>query len=272
MIAFATVLSMLKLLEMPYSGSVTVASMLPILIISYRHGIGMGLGSGLVYAVIQQLLGLNSLSYVTGWQSILAVILLDYIIAFTLVGLGGIFRGKIAKNTENAEKRQSTEFAMGMLFVCVLRYLCHTVSGATVWAGISIPTKAALIYSIGYNATYMIPETIVNITVAVFIGSAIDFSRDIPMPMKKLSANEKKYITSSAVLSLISKLLFIVTVIADTLLVFAHMQDPNDGKFTFEYIKEANIAAILTVSGIGVVLSAALYVLSRCFAKKARNI
>ena len=79
MVALSTVLSILKIVEMPYGGSVTVASMLPMIILSYRQGMGWGLGSGAVYAALQQLLGLNSLSYVTGWQSVLAVILLDYI-------------------------------------------------------------------------------------------------------------------------------------------------------------------------------------------------
>ena len=70
MIALATVLSMVKLAELPYGGSITIASMLPIAIIAYRRGMGWGLGSAFVYAVIQQLLGLNSLSYVTTWQSV----------------------------------------------------------------------------------------------------------------------------------------------------------------------------------------------------------
>ena len=62
MVALATVLSIFKLIEMPYGGSVTIASMLPMVILAYRNGIGWGLGSGLVYAAIQQLLGLNDLS------------------------------------------------------------------------------------------------------------------------------------------------------------------------------------------------------------------
>ena len=92
MVALATVLSLLKIIELPYGGSVTVASMLPMIILAYRHGLGWGFGAGVVYAALQQLLGLNNLSYVTGWQSVLAVIMLDYIVAFTVVGLGGIFR------------------------------------------------------------------------------------------------------------------------------------------------------------------------------------
>ena len=76
MIAFATVLSLFKLVEMPYGGSITPASMFPILIVSYRHGARSGFLSALVFAVIQQLLGLNNLTYVTGWVSVVAVIIL----------------------------------------------------------------------------------------------------------------------------------------------------------------------------------------------------
>ena len=92
MIALATVLSLLKLADLPYGGSVTLASMLPIALIAYRNGLGWGLGSGLAYGVLQQLLGLKTLTYVTGAGSVIAVILLDYIIAFTVMGLAGIFR------------------------------------------------------------------------------------------------------------------------------------------------------------------------------------
>ena len=91
-IALGTVLSILKIAELPYGGSITLASMLPILLLSYRHGVRWGLGGGLVYGVLQQLLGLNNLSYFTTWQSVLAIIFLDYVLAFAVVGLGGIFR------------------------------------------------------------------------------------------------------------------------------------------------------------------------------------
>ncbi|MBE6645692.1 MAG: energy-coupled thiamine transporter ThiT, partial [Ruminococcaceae bacterium] len=125
MIALATVLSIFKIIEMPYGGSVTIASMLPMVILAYRHGLGWGIGAGAVYAVLQQLLGLNTLSYVTGWQSVVAVIMLDYIVAFTVVGLGGIFK-KISKS-------QRAALAYGSLLVSLLRYACHVISGATVW-------------------------------------------------------------------------------------------------------------------------------------------
>ena len=170
MIALASALSFFPILKMPYGGSVTFASMLPIILIAYRNGIGWGLGSGFAFAFIQQMLGLDNLSYVSTWQSVLAVIILDYALAFVVLGLGGIFRGKL--------KNQSVEMVLGTVFVCAIRYLCHVISGATVWAGISIPTKAALIYSIGYNATYMIPEVIVTAVVAYYVASMIDFRKE----------------------------------------------------------------------------------------------
>ncbi len=95
LIALATILSLIKLVDLPYGGSITIASMFPIVILSYRFGLRWGCAAGLVYGIIQQLTGLSSLSYVTTWQSIVAVILLDYVIAYAVTGLGGIFRGRI---------------------------------------------------------------------------------------------------------------------------------------------------------------------------------
>ena len=97
LIAIASVLSIIKIIEMPYGGSVTIASMLPIIIIAYKYGAGWGLSSGLIFAVIQQLMGLKKLSYGTSWPAVVAIILLDYIIAFTVAGLGGVFRKDVYK-------------------------------------------------------------------------------------------------------------------------------------------------------------------------------
>ena len=120
MISLGTVLSIFKIVELPYGGSVTIASMLPVIILAYRHGLGWGLGSGAVYAVLQQLLGLNNLSYVSGWQSIVAVIALDYVAAFAVVGLGGVFRG---------QKNKTLGIVLCVVLALSLRYVAHTMSG-----------------------------------------------------------------------------------------------------------------------------------------------
>ncbi|MCQ2414322.1 MAG: energy-coupled thiamine transporter ThiT, partial [Clostridia bacterium] len=75
MMALATVLSLFKVVQLPYGGSVTAASMLPLVVLSYRHGTKWGLGAGICYGIRQQLIDLGTLSYVTTWQSVVAVIL-----------------------------------------------------------------------------------------------------------------------------------------------------------------------------------------------------
>ena len=129
MVALSTVLSLIKIIDMPYGGSVTVASMLPIVIAVYRHGASWGLGAALVNSAIQLLLGMNNLSYFTTWQSVVAIILLDYVLAFGVFALSGIFR--------KVEKRQNYALIYGVILASLLRYLCHTIAGATVWAGIN---------------------------------------------------------------------------------------------------------------------------------------
>lgn len=218
LVALATVLSILKIAELPYGGSITLASMFPILLLSYRHGVCWGLGGGFVYAVLQQLLGLNNLSYFTTWQSILAIIFLDYIIAFAVVGLGGIFRRVVS--------HQALSLGTGAFFVCVLRYLCHVVSGATVWAGLSIPDSAALAYSLIYNATYMIPETIVLVAVAYYLGTLLDFRRDQPVRLVR-----EKNAPEANVLSLLAGVFALIGVVVDVSLIFPRLQNGETGEF-----------------------------------------
>ena len=104
MVAFAVILSLLKILELPYGGSVTVCSMLPILIIAYRHGVGFGSFTALVYGVVQMLLGMKNVLYFTTPLSIAAVIVLDYILAFAALGLGGTFRKVVRRQAAALEE------------------------------------------------------------------------------------------------------------------------------------------------------------------------
>ena len=256
MIALATVLSLIKIVDLPYGGSVTIASMLPVAIIAYRHGLGWGLGSGLVYGAIQQLTGLNTLSWVTGWQSILAVVLLDYIIAFTVIGFAGVFR-KVVNN-------QAAALSLGCILVCVLRYACHVVSGATVWAGLSIPTQAVLGYSFIYNATYMIPETIVMVVAAIYIGSTVDLRSQMPTRMASSAKSANNWALP------VAGLVAAVAVIFDTAQIFSHLQDAETGEFAITQINEINWLMIIIVTVAAAVLSAVLVAIRSASAKKAQ--
>ena len=272
MVALATVLSMLKLIEMPYGGSVTLASMLPIVIAAYRHGVGTGLASGFTFAVIQQLLGLNNLSYVSGWQSVVAVILLDYVLAFTVLGLGGIFRGKLDTLVPDSSKRQGAELATGMVFVCILRYLCHTVAGATVWAGLSIPSGAALAYSLGYNATYMIPEAMVSTLAIAYLGERVDFSRAVPQRFAPANGvSSQRGSGACELLGHISTLIAVFAIAFDTLIIAPKLQDAETGAFTFEYLSEVNWWLIIAISALSVAAICSLLVVKRRTERKDKK-
>lgn len=249
MIALSTVFSLIKLVDMPYGGSVTIASMLPIVIAAYRHGFLWGLGTALTNSLIQLLLGINNLSYFSTWQSIVAIILLDYVVAFGVFALSGLFR--------KIEKRQNLAFLYGILLASVLRYVCHVISGATVWAGLSIPTGAALIYSLSYNATYMVPETIVLIALGVYLASVIDFGAQYPTRVKTQKLDKVEVYTM-----IFGWFMLIATMITDIILVAPYLQDPESGEFVFTYLGDVNYVKLAVVSVVGVAMSVALFVIS----------
>ena len=245
MIALATVLSLFPLADLPYGGSITIAAMLPIIIISYRHGLSWGFGSGFVFGIIQQLLGLKNLSYFTTWQSIVVLVLFDYIIAYAVCGIGGIFRHSI--------KSQACGLMLGSALTCILRYLCHVLSGATIWAGLSIPTQAALGYSLIYNATYMLPEMIIMIAVSLWLGSSLDFRTETPIRMQR-SKTEK----TSPLLPLLSGLCLTGAAVYDIVAVFTHLQDAETGEFTVTQLGAVNWTTVIIVTLVGIIAAAAL--------------
>ena len=248
MIALSTVFSLIKIIDMPYGGSVTIASMLPIVIAAYRHGFLWGLGTALTNSVIQLLLGINNLSYFSTWQSIVAIILLDYVVAFGVFAISGLFR--------RIEKRQNIAFLYGILASSVLRYVCHVISGATVWAGLSIPDNAALLYSLSYNATYMLPETIVLVAIGVYLASVIDFRAQYPTRMKTERLDKVEVYTS-----IFAWLMLIATIVVDIVLVSPYLQDPDSGEFVFSHLGDVDYITLSIVSSVGILMSVALFVI-----------
>ena len=153
-IALSTVLSeLIPSFSLPFGGSVTLFSMVPVCLIGIMFGVKWGILSNLIYGGIQLIFGAGNLAYATWWGAAVAIILFDYIIAYGVLGFTGIFK-KIVKNTALAG-------VLGALFVCVLRYACHFITGVTVWREIA-DLWGAVWYSITYNATYMIPEMIIT--------------------------------------------------------------------------------------------------------------
>ena len=177
--------------EMPFGGQVTLASMLPMVLISYRHGVKWGLVAGVAYAFIQMALGARTVAaafqpgYFGDGRMLLNAFLmcaLDYLLAFTLLGLGGIFRNRI--------KRPGIALACGSVVALGARYLAHVLSGYILFAGWAewfftqdgfpgfgltlvenlSPGVLGLVYSLCYNAMYMVPEMIITAMAAALLG------------------------------------------------------------------------------------------------------
>ena len=255
MIAFATVLSIVKIVDMPYGGSVTACSMLPLLIIAYRYGTKWGLLTSFTYGVIQMFLGMDNLSYATSFWAAIAIILLDYFVAFVVLGLGGLFR-KITKT-------QGQALCAASVVTGFLRYLCHTISGCTVWAGMALPTKDALIYSLSYNLTYMLPEIIVLATGAVLVSRLLDFSQaDIKRIVVKKSTS-----VAAVVLSAVADVALVASVIVSIVFIAPYLQ-AEDGTFILKGILLVNWTPVLIALGCGVAAFAVLFVISNAIKKK----
>ena len=162
MIALGTVLANIKIYELPNGGSITLFSMLPFILISFRHGVKWGLFTGFVNSLLQMMLGFSS-PLAPSLPLLVGTILLDYVLAFTLLGLAGA----IAKPFSN----RLVGVAVGTAAVCVLRFLCSFLSGVLIWGNLS-DGLPAWIYSLTYNGSYMLPETILTTVAAVLICKA----------------------------------------------------------------------------------------------------
>lgn len=156
MLALALVLNWVSkpiFANMPNGGSVTLG-MFPILLYAHRWGVGRGLLMGLGYGLIDMIFDGG---YAWGWQSML----LDYLLAFTALGLGGLFRGK------------AWGIFPGIAVGCLARFAVHHLSGITIYK-ILVPTEVAgfgvfqnpHLYSLVYNGVYMVPNTLIALVIA----------------------------------------------------------------------------------------------------------
>ena len=177
--------------EMPFGGQVTLVSMLPVVLISYRHGVKWGLVSGLAYAMIEMAIGAKTVTaaFQPGYfgdgvmlGNALVMCMLDYLVAYTMLGLGGIFRSRI--------ENRGAALACGALVALGARYVAHILSGYILFSGWAewfftqdgfplwgaglvsslSPELLGLVYSVVYNGMYMIPEMVLTAIAAVLVG------------------------------------------------------------------------------------------------------
>ena len=179
---------------MPFGGQLTLVSMLPIVLISYRHGVRWGLTAGFAYALVQMALGADTVSaafqpgyFGDGTMIGNAVIMcaLDYILAYTLLGLGGLFRNKIANS--------GLSLMLGSIVALGCRYIAHILSGYILfsgwaewfftqegfyaWGATLVERLSAdmlgFVYSVVYNGMYMVPEIILTAIAAWLLNQLL---------------------------------------------------------------------------------------------------
>lgn len=163
LIALATVLAFVsKVIPVQFlqGGSVTIASMVPIIVISLKLGTKWGLISGVTYGCIQMLMGFYPAPTPT-FINMALVVLLDYIIAFGVLGLASFFYKMCGKNNFG--------IAFSGFMVTLLRYVCHIFSGILIWGVYAEEGQTVLTYSLLYNGGYMIPEIIITTIVLVLL-------------------------------------------------------------------------------------------------------
>ncbi len=196
MIAVAIVLELVSkavIPELPFGGQITIVSMLPIILVSWKYGVGRGIFTGLAYSIVEMMLGARIVSgafnpanedyYLGSLGNAFLMIIFDYIIAFAVLGLAGIYKKAI--------KNSTASLTLGATTVVTLRYISHIISGYILygsWAewfftqdgfyswGADIVAKysgstLSLVYSIIYNGIYMIPEIIFTTIVAAIISN-----------------------------------------------------------------------------------------------------
>lgn len=203
LLALAVILSLVKVFELPFGGSVTLVSMMPIVLISYIYGVKWGIGAAFIYSVLQILTGMNVVSafFLPGDSQMavpaaMGVCLFDYVLAYGALGFGGIFKNKFRNRT--------TELVLGTITALLLRYVMHIISGAIffgTWAewffadstglariaffkpfcdfvmGSMKGVGLALFYSVVYNGAYMIPEIIITVIVTPIIYKVMVLSK-----------------------------------------------------------------------------------------------
>ena len=166
-IALSYALSYVKFFSMPQGGSVTFASLLPIMIYAYMFGVRKGVACGIIYGALQFLQSPQA------YQPL--QILIDYPIAFGFIGFAGILRGVLP----NTKIHRIVEFSIGATIAVCLRYFSHILSGACVFYSWMPDTYSnPWIYSLAYNS-YVLVDLAIVLIAGVFVLFNNSFSNQM---------------------------------------------------------------------------------------------
>ena len=161
MVAIATVLGYIPLFRMPQGGTITLGNMIPLVLVSFRHGLSWGVLTGGSYGIINMLLDLKNIFYATTIWAMLGVIFLDYLLSYAIIGFACFLAKPIPK--------RGLGIAVGTMVTGLLRYFCIFISGILIWYPYAPEGTPVWIYSLIYNGSYMIPEIIMTTILTTLI-------------------------------------------------------------------------------------------------------
>lgn len=157
-VALSFVLGMIRLFKMPQGGSVTPGAMLPMMLFSYVYGVGPGVLVGVVYGLLDFIQ--SSAVIVNVWS-----FALDYLVGFGCVCLAGLF---------NKEAQASWGLYAGIAVACLGRFIASVASGVLFYAEYAQGTgMSPMVYSISYNGSYMLPEMLICLVIALLVGKRL---------------------------------------------------------------------------------------------------
>lgn len=162
MIAIATILSYIKFFNLPQGGAITI-EMLPIVIMGFRHGSKWGCFTGFVHGLLQMIIGFQNVMYCATLLSQIGCILLDYLIAFAVLGLSGLFMAMFKNKVAGA--------TVAAVICGALRFICSFLSGYLLWGSYAPEGMNPAYYSLVYNGSYMLPNTIILAVICAILAA-----------------------------------------------------------------------------------------------------
>lgn len=168
MVALAVILDLIMKLfpGLPQGGSISV-SVVPIVYYAYRRGTRAGVMAGFVWAVTQMLIGGFYPPPANNAAAVLLCLVLDYLLAFTVAGIAPVF----ARLTG---KRRIAGYSVGTVAVCLIRFVSSALSGALLWGSYAPEGMNVWAYTVAYNASYMIPNTVLAGVIIIPLCLAVD--------------------------------------------------------------------------------------------------
>ena len=174
LLALGVGLSFLIIWEMPMGGSITLASMLPILLVGVKYSPKWSFGCAFIYSLFQLLQAVmhgNVFIWCETWDIVVLCALLDYILPFTVLGL-----------TAFAQKEKGNIYLF-MFLAVALRFVCHFFSGILIW-GQWAANMSPAVYSILYNGGFLLPELIITFAVTGPLLEVKAIRRLLNLPVK----------------------------------------------------------------------------------------